>query len=263
MANSPKREQGGPHVQIENVSKSFDGGKTFAIRGISFTVNKGETVVLLGSSGSGKSTLLRTINRLIEPDEGRVLVRAHDVRESEPAELRRSIGYVSQGIALFPFFRVWENVALPLRLRGIPPAERRARAQEMLELVELPTSVLDRLPSELSGGQQQRVGVARALLTGSDLLLMDEPFGALDAVTRETLQSELVRLRERLGVTILFVTHDLFEALTLADRIGVMHEGCLDQIGPPDEIMRQPKTDFVHELFEKPARQLRLLEDRA
>lgn len=247
-------------VRLKGVGKSYDGGKTFAARDVTFDVARGETVVLLGSSGSGKSTVLKTINRLIEPTEGSVFVRGEDASAMRAVELRRSIGYVAQEVALFPFLSVAENLALPLRVRGLSKRERRARALEALGWVNLTDDLADRMPFQLSGGQQQRVGVARALLAGADFLLMDEPFGALDAVTREALQDEVVRLGEEKEVSILFVTHDLFEALRLCDRIGVMHQGRLEQIGKPRELMNRPSTDFVRELFEKPKRQLEVLE---
>ena len=245
-----------PIIQFKDVFKSY-GDSSFAVEGASFKIFPGEIAVLLGSSGSGKSTLMRMINGLVSPTTGTVEVRDQSGAALATYQARRSIGYVSQGIALFPFMRVWENIALPLRLRGIPVKERRARAERTLELVDLPVSWADRLPSELSGGQQQRVAVARALITGTDIVLMDEPFGALDVLTRETLQTEVLRLRDKLGVTVVFVTHDLFEALALADRIVVMHLGRVEQVGSAEEVLRSPATDFVRDLFEKPARLLR------
>jgi osmoprotectant transport system ATP-binding protein len=197
------------------------------------------------------------INRLIEPSDGTILLAGKDVRRQDTIALRRSIGYVFQGIGLFPHMTVQENVSVVLRLQGRPQKERKDRARELLELVGLrPRDFEDRYPAELSGGQQQRVGVARALAADPGCLLMDEPFGALDAITRDGLQQELLRLKARLLKTIVFVTHDIFEALRLADRIAVMHTGRLEQVGPPEEILRTPATDFVRELFEKPAQQL-------
>ncbi|HVT11244.1 MAG TPA: ATP-binding cassette domain-containing protein [Fimbriimonadaceae bacterium] len=197
------------------------------------------------------------IDGLIAPTAGNVFVGTRTGAELRSHQARRSIGYVSQGIALFPFLRVWENISLPLRLRGVPAKERKQRAEKALELVELPPEWSGRMPSELSGGQQQRVAVARALITGTDIILMDEPFGALDALTREALQDEVLRLRDRLGVTVVFVTLDLFEALALADRIVVMHLGEVEQIGDPREVLERPQTEFVRNLFGKPARLLR------
>lgn len=243
-------------IKFEGVSKSYDGGKSLVVREASFEVVGGEILVMLGSSGSGKSTLLKMINGLVSPTQGTVTVRGMSGADLQTYQARRSIGYVSQGIALFPFMRVWENITLPLRLLGIGSAERRRRAEEFMSVVDLPTDWADRLPMELSGGQQQRVAVARALITGTDILLMDEPFGALDAITREALQSEVIRLRDKLGVTIVFVTHDLFEALALADQIMVLHFGHIEQIGSARDVLNHPKTEFVADLFEKPARLL-------
>ena len=244
-------------IVLRNLSKSFDGGATYAVRDVSLEVSEGETMVLLGSSGSGKTTTLKMINRLIEPTSGSIEVDGRDVLQQDPVELRRSIGYVFQGIGLFPHMTVEENVSIVLRLTGRPKEERRTRARELLELVTLePDEFAERYPLELSGGQQQRIGVARGLAADPNYMLMDEPFGALDALTRDTLQQEILRLNEKLDKTIVFVTHDIFEALTLADRIAVMHEGNLEQVGTRAEILNRPATAFVKELFEKPAQQL-------
>ena len=244
-------------IVLSHLSKSFDGGSTFAVKDLSLEIAEGETLVLLGSSGCGKTTTLKMINRLIEPTGGTIDVDGRNVLEQDPVDLRRSIGYVFQGIGLFPHMTVEENISIVLRLMGRPKEERRARAHELLTLVDLdPDAVADRFPSELSGGQQQRIGVARGLAADPAYLLMDEPFGALDALTRDVLQQEILRLKEKLGKTIVFVTHDIFEALTLADRIAVMHEGNLEQVDTRKEILSEPATPFVRDLFEKPARQL-------
>ena len=243
-------------IQLKHVSKVFPGG-TEAVRDLSLEIAEGETLVLLGSSGCGKTTTLKMINRLLEPTGGDIEVSGRSVLEMDPVELRRSIGYVFQGIGLFPHMTVRENVEIVPRLVGWPSAERRQRALELLDLVGLdPAEHADRLPEKLSGGQQQRVGVARALATDPAYLLMDEPFGALDALTRDTLQQELLSLKEKLTKTIVFVTHDIFEALTLGDRIAILHEGELQQVGTQEEVLSQPATPFVRELFEKPAKQL-------
>jgi osmoprotectant transport system ATP-binding protein len=244
-------------IKLEKVSKSFDSGQTYAVREVSLLVASGEMLVLLGSSGCGKTTTLKMINRLIEPTAGTIEVGGSDVRAQDTIQLRRSIGYVFQGIGLFPHMTVEENISVVLRLQGRPKGERQGRARELMELVGLrPDEFGPRYPTELSGGQQQRVGVARALAADPECLLMDEPFGALDAITRDGLQQELLHLKEKLVKTIVFVTHDIFEALRLADRIAVMHAGRLEQVGTREQILRDPATEFVKELFERPAQQL-------
>ena len=244
-------------ISLSNVSKSFDGGATFAVRDLSLEIADGETLVLLGSSGCGKTTTLKMINQLLEPTSGTIKVDGHDILNLDPVQWRRSIGYVFQGIGLFPHLTVRQNVEIVPRLLRWPVEKKRARSQELLELVGLyPAEYADRLPGELSGGQQQRVGVARALATDPAYLLMDEPFGALDALTRDTLQQELLSLKSRLEKTIVFVTHDIFEALTIADRIAILHEGCLQQVGTKDEVLMQAANPYVRALFAKPAKQL-------
>jgi osmoprotectant transport system ATP-binding protein len=244
-------------ISLKNVSKSFDEGRSFAIKDVSFDILEGETLVLLGSSGCGKTTLLRLINRLLDLTSGTIEVDGRDIAEHDPIALRRSMGYVFQGIGLFPHMTVEENVAIVTRLIGWSSQKRHMRARELLQMVGLdPDNHAKRFPEELSGGQQQRVGVARALGTDPSYLLMDEPFGALDALTRDTLQQELIALKQRLKRTIVFVTHDIFEALALGDRIAVLHAGRLHQIGTKEEILQEPATDFVRDLFAKPAQQL-------
>jgi len=238
-------------ITLKNVSKSFDGGKTFVVRDVSLDVRQGETLVLIGSSGCGKSTMLKMVNRLIEPTSGSIEIDGSPIEARDPVELRRSIGYVFQQAGLFPHMTVEENVSVVLRLEGKPHEVRVARARELLELVNLDPHVFaKRFPAELSGGQQQRVGVARALAGEPQCLLMDEPFGALDAINRDKLQSELVDLKKRLGKTILFVTHDISEAMRLGDRIAVMNKGRLEQVGDKKTIINHPATDFVRHLFE-------------
>lgn len=244
-------------IVIRNLYKSFNDGANYVVEDVSLEVAEGETVVLLGSSGSGKTTTMKMINRLIDPSSGTIEVDGRNVMEQDPVELRRSIGYVFQGIGLFPHMTIEDNVAIVLRLLGRSSSERRQRAHELLELVQLdPAEYAQRMPGELSGGQQQRIGVARALAADPAYMLMDEPFGALDALTRDTLQQEVLKLKERLRKTIVFVTHDIFEALALADRVAIMHEGRLEQVGTQEEILGNPATPFVRELFEKPAKQL-------
>jgi osmoprotectant transport system ATP-binding protein len=237
-------------IALTNISKSFDGGATHAVRNVSFEVEQGETMVLLGSSGCGKTTTLKMVNRLIEPTEGRIEIGGRSADELDELELRRGIGYVFQDIGLFPNMTIGQNVEVVPRLLGWPRGRRRERAEELLDLVGLdPGDFAERGPEQLSGGQQQRVGIARALAADPDYLLMDEPFGALDAVTRDQLQTELIRIKTALNKTVMFVTHDLFEAFRLADRIGVMSEGRMEQVAPPDELRARPATPFVSDLI--------------
>ncbi len=238
-------------ITLDQISKSYDGVSRI-IDNLSFEVLEGEILMLLGSSGCGKSTILKMINRLIEPTEGRIYLDGKDIQQQDPIELRRSIGYVTQGIGLFPHFSIRENISMVPRLLGWPEDRINNRYRELLELVHLsPKIYADRFPDELSGGQQQRVAVARALAADPAFLLMDEPFGALDAITRDSLQLEFLDLKQHLNKTIIFVTHDIVEAVTLGDRIAILHEGRLEQIGTSEEILENPATDFVRNLFAK------------
>jgi len=243
-------------ISLQQVSKSYQ-QQYDALAPLSLDIATGEMLVLLGSSGSGKSTLLKLINRLLEPDSGEILLQGRRLQEYDPVTLRRSIGYVFQGIGLLPHLNILDNVATVPRLRGDPAAQSMRQARALLASVNLdPERYAERMPDALSGGQQQRVGVARALASGADLLLMDEPFGALDAITRDELQSMLLSLHQRLHKTIVFVTHDIFEAVRLADRIVVMHRGQIEQIGSASELINQPASDFVELLFSKPLQAL-------
>ncbi len=236
-------------ITLRKICKSFNNGDTFALRDLFLEIKDGETLVLLGSSGSGKTTTLKLINRLIEPTVGLIEIDGQDITKKNLIRLRRSMGYVFQNIGLFPHMTIAENIAILLRLERRPIEERRVRVRELLELVNLDFGLYaKRFPDELSGGQQQRVGVARALATNPKYLLMDEPFGALDAITRMELQNELLELKKRLGKTIVFVTHDINEALRIGDRIAILHKGCLEQIGLPQEIIKHPGSQFVHNL---------------
>ncbi len=251
-------------ISLKNVRKSFDDGKSYAVGDVSFAVQEGETLVLVGSSGCGKTTTLKMINRLLDATEGTIEVDGENVSDQNPVELRRAIGYVFQGIGLFPHMTIGQNIEIVPRLLGWASHKRRDRAEELLDMVGLsPAQFYGRYGDELSGGQQQRVGVARALAADPAYLLMDEPFGALDSLTRDTLQQELVKLKERLRKTIIFVTHDIFEALALGDRIAVMHEGKLEQIGTQEELLAQPATQVVRDLFGKPAKQLQAFQDKS
>ncbi len=250
-------------ILLENVSKQYDGGK-FAVRDVSLRVPAGQMLVLLGGSGCGKTTTLKMINRLIEPTSGRIEVNGQDVRAADPVELRRGIGYVFQGIGLFPHMTIAENVAVVPKLLGWPAGRIDKRVDELLEMVHLPPAEYrGRLPSQLSGGQQQRVGFARALAAGPQVLLLDEPFGALDPVTRDELRGEFLQLRRRLGLTAVMVTHDMTEALLSADLIAVMNHGRLVQVGTPHELLTRPADDFVAALMEAPRRQAKQVEQIA
>lgn len=238
-------------IRLEKVTKTYPGG-VHAVCDLSLQVESGETLVLVGTSGSGKTTALKMINRLIEPTSGSIHIEGQDVCLWNPIELRRHIGYVIQSVGLFPHMTVADNVSLVPRLVGVRRERVQRRTAEVLSAVGLdPDEYLRRYPSELSGGQQQRVGVARALAADPPIILMDEPFGALDPITRTSLQQEFISLKSRISKTIVFVTHDFSEAVMLADRIAIMHNGRLQQVAAPKELMAHPATDFVSELIGK------------
>ncbi len=243
--------RGGATVAIEDVVVTYPGSDRRAVDGVSLDAAAGELVVLLGPSGCGKSTLLRTINRLVVPDAGRVRIDGADVADSSPEALRRGIGYVIQAVGLFPHMSVGRNIGMVPDLLGWDRARIDARVDELLGLVQLdPTRYRSRLPRELSGGEQQRVGVARAIAAEPRVLLMDEPFGAVDAIVRAALQDETLRIHRALGTTIFFVTHDVDEALRMADRIVVMNAGKIVQADTPLQILAKPATDYVTRLVD-------------
>lgn len=244
---------GSPLVELKGITKRHDGRA--ALDDVSLSVSAGTLLALVGPSGSGKTTLLKTINRLAEPDSGSVILAGEDVRAVPAAALRRRIGYVFQGIGLFPHMDVGENISIVPRLTGVPAAERQARALELLDLVALPGDFLSRYPAALSGGQAQRVGVARALSARPSLMLMDEPFGALDPVTRDELGRAYRALHDALGLTTIMVTHDMTEALLLADRIVVLIDGRIRADGPPASLLRGEVDAEVRALIEVPRRQ--------
>ena len=243
------QQGGGATVTFEHVTKRYDPGVKGpgAVNDLSFSVPAGKICVLVGPSGCGKTTSLKMVNRLIEPTSGRILIDGVDADTREVTELRRGIGYVIQQVGLFPHQTIAENVAVVPRLLGWSPARQRERADELLGLVGLdPARYGGRFPSQLSGGERQRVGVARALAADPPLMLMDEPFGAVDPIVRERLQNEFLRLQQDLAKTILFVTHDIDEAIKMGDLVAVMQAGgVLAQFAPPEELLAQPASDFV------------------
>jgi len=242
----------GPSISLHKLSRHY--GTVRAVDGVSLDIAAGSLVALVGLSGSGKSTLLKMINRLVEPDNGKILIGDEPVESADPHVLRRRIGYVFQNIGLFPHMTVARNVAIGLELAG-ENAGRDARVAELLDLVELPQDLAARMPDQLSGGQQQRVGVARALATRPGLMLMDEPFGALDPVTRDNLTDQYKALHDRLGLTTSIVTHDMAEALYLADRILVMEDGQIKADATPAELLSGNVGDEAEALVAIPRAQ--------
>ncbi len=253
-----------PSIAYQNVNKTFEQGRTGirakAVDDVSLDVAAGEFLAVVGGSGSGKTTLLRLANRLIAPDSGTVRVHGDDVRNLDPIMLRRSIGYVFQSGGLFPHMTVAGNIGITPRLLGVPPKEISTRVDELIDLVRLERSHRDRLPHELSGGQRQRVGVARALAAKPKIVLMDEPFGALDPLTRDALGEDYRTLHRSLGLTTVMITHDMTEALLLADRIAVMHLGRLIAEGLPRELSNSTDA-YVGELLNTPRRQAERLQE--
>ncbi|MDT7036175.1 MULTISPECIES: betaine/proline/choline family ABC transporter ATP-binding protein [Lactiplantibacillus] len=235
---------------MEHLNKTYPGGKV-AVEDFNLEIEKGEFVCFIGTSGSGKTTTMRMINRMLSQTSGTIKLNGKDISQIDPVKLRRQVGYVIQNIGLMPHMTIRDNITLVPRLLKWPQEKMNERAKKMIKLVELPEDYLDRYPSELSGGQQQRIGVVRALAADQDLVLMDEPFGALDPITRESLQDLVKDLQERLGKTFVFVTHDMDEALKLATRIVIMDGGKIMQIDTPDGILRHPANEFVENLIGK------------
>jgi osmoprotectant transport system ATP-binding protein len=240
-------------ISWEGVTKRY--GDQVALAGVDLQIAERQLTALVGTSGSGKTTLLKMVNRLAEPDAGRVTVQGADVRTEPAPALRRRIGYVFQGVGLFPHMTVAENIAATLALLGWTPEARRARTAELLDLMSLPAAYADRRPSALSGGERQRVGVARALAASPPILLMDEPFGALDPVTRDELGAACRGLHDRLGLTTVMVTHDVQEAVLLADRIVVLKNGQVRADGTPGDLLAGHADPDVRTLMETPRRQ--------
>lgn len=231
-------------IQIDNLNKQF--GSITAVEDVSFKVEEGQICVLLGPSGCGKTTTLKMINRLIPLTSGKIQIGGQDTSEMDTVTLRRSIGYVIQQVGLFPNMTVEENICVVPDLLGWDKTKSRKRAAELLEVVALdPSRFLKRYPCELSGGQQQRVGVARALAADPPVMLMDEPFGAIDPINREVIQDEFMRIQRQVGKTVLFVSHDIDEAVKMADCVALFHAGKIEQFGSPDDLLARPNSDFV------------------
>jgi osmoprotectant transport system ATP-binding protein len=249
-----------PLIAFSHVAKSFDGGRIKAVKDFSLDIAEGEFLAIVGGSGSGKTTLLRLTNRLIDPDAGVITVASENIADVDPIALRRRIGYVFQSGGLFPHMSIADNIGITPRLLGTPKLEIAARVDELLDLVQLDrTQHRDRFPHELSGGQRQRVGVARALAARPRIVLMDEPFGALDPMTRDALGSDYRALHGRLGLTTVMITHDMTEALLLADRVAVMRDGHLLALGTAAELFNSSDS-YVGELLGTPRRQAKRLQ---
>jgi osmoprotectant transport system ATP-binding protein len=247
-------------IELRNLSKVYGEGARPAVRSLNLTIPSGEFLAVVGPSGCGKTTTLSMINRLVEPSAGEILIDGADIRGADPVALRRGIGFVFQDIGLFPHLTAAENAGITLRLMGRSSGEIQARITEVLGQVHLPPSEFaGRYPAALSGGQRQRVGVARALAAKPSIMLMDEPFGALDPLIRDELASEYRELHRALGLTTILVTHDMTEAFLLADKVAVMRDGLLVQIGTPRELVAAPADAFVRETIETPARRARAL----
>jgi osmoprotectant transport system ATP-binding protein len=242
-------------ISIRGVSKTYDEGSRHALRDVSLDVRFGEFIVVVGESGAGKTTLLKLINRLIEPSSGTVHTFGTDVRSIDPIRLRRGMGYVFQEVGLFPHLTVAENIAITPHLLRWDAGATRARVNELLDLVRLPREIAARLPDTLSGGQRQRVGVARAIAARPKIVLMDEPFGAVDPITREVLADDYRALHDTLELTTVMITHDLLEAVLLADRMAVMQHGRIVGEGTPHDLLTGSTDDYVRNLMAKPRRQ--------
>jgi len=248
-------------IEYRDICKCY--GEKSVLEHLNLAVPRGEFVTMIGSSGSGKTTALKMVNRLIEPTSGTVLVDGHNVRDADPIQLRRNIGYAIQGSVLFPHMTVEENISYVPNLLNKHDHERTRKAvRTWMGIVGLSKDLLERYPSELSGGQQQRVGIARALAASPDILLMDEPFGAVDEITRGQLQAEISRIHRETGITVMFVTHDIGEALRLGTHVLVLDEGKVQQYGAPEEILARPATAFVEQLVSRQRHACDLPEDQ-
>ena len=248
-------------IEFKDINKIY--GDHTVLKEFNLIVERGEFITIIGSSGCGKTTVLKMINGLIEPNGGTILVNGENIREKNMIQLRRNIGYAIQGSMLFPHMTVEQNIAyVPNLLNKRDKKRTKEAVRKWMQIVGLDEGMRDRYPSELSGGQQQRVGIARSLAASPDILLMDEPFGAVDEITRRQLQSELRQIYNKTGITILFVTHDISEALKLGTKVLVMDKGKIQQYAPPKELLHAPATEFVRKLVEKERRTCLLPEDK-
>ncbi|MBU5225943.1 ABC transporter ATP-binding protein [Clostridium senegalense] len=239
--------KGKPLISFCNVSKAYD--DKIVLKNLNLDIYKGEFVTVIGGSGSGKTTALKLINGLITPDDGKIIVDGKNLKETNLVELRKNIGYVIQSIGLFPHMTVGKNISFVLDLNKNKKDSSLDKVKELMNTVQLEEELITRYPSQLSGGQKQRVGIARALASNPYILLMDEPFGAVDEITRHVLQDELLKIQKQLGITIFFITHDINEALKLGSKIIIMNNGKIEQIGTSDEIKYNPNTEFVKKLI--------------
>lgn len=247
-------------IAFQHVKKAY--GEKTVLRDFCLSIKKGEFVTIIGSSGCGKTTALKMVNGLLTPDQGEILVNGEDIRGKDQTQLRRNIGYAIQGSVLFPHMTVEQNIAyVPNLLNRRNRKKTKAAVDKWMEIVGLEQELRDRYPAELSGGQQQRVGIARALAASPEILLMDEPFGAVDEITRGQLQTELRRIYEQTGITVLFVTHDIGEALRLGTKVLVMDQGAVQQYAAPEELLKHPATDFVRRLTRQQRRTCYLPEE--
>lgn len=249
-ARTERQETGVHCIEYKNIRMAY--GEKVIIENFNLAVEKGEFVTIIGSSGCGKTTILKMVNGLVRPVSGKILIDGRSIREMDLTALRRNIGYAIQGSVLFPHMTVEKNIAyVPNLINKKDKAKTAQAVEKWMRIVGLDEELKTRYPSEISGGQQQRVGIARALAASPEILLMDEPFGAVDEITRSSLQDEIARIHRETGITILFVTHDIDEALRLGTRVLVMNEGCAQQFAPPREILNHPATDFVKQLIRK------------
>ncbi|MDR2864162.1 MAG: ABC transporter ATP-binding protein [Spirochaetaceae bacterium] len=238
-------------LEFEQVLKRFPSAAYNALDSVSCSINEGEFITILGTSGCGKTTFLKMVNRIYEPDSGKIKLFGEEIQKKDAVKLRHGIGYVIQQIGLFPHMTIFENIATVPKILKWSKQKIAARVEELLHLVNLdPAEFSRRYPAQLSGGQQQRIGLARALAADPAVMLLDEPFGAIDAINRSNLQNELLNIHRANRRTYLFVTHDIHEAFKLATRVIIMHRGQIQQFAPPDEILKHPATDFVRELLE-------------